>query len=80
MTKIFPAKTTLRPILPSDQHWMREWMTNHWDAEFILVHGERIYPAEFRREKSHWADDLPHLRRFSASTALSRTRELAVRW
>ncbi len=37
---------TLRPIIPSDRPWLRQWMTDHWGAEWMIVHGEHTYPAE----------------------------------
>lgn len=37
---------TLRPITDTDRPWLRQWMTAHWGAEWMIVHGERIYPAE----------------------------------
>jgi GNAT superfamily N-acetyltransferase len=37
----------LRPLTASDRPWLRQWMTDHWGAELMIVHGEQLYPAEY---------------------------------
>ena len=38
---------SLRPLADIDRPWVRQWMSNHWGAELVVVHGEQCYPAEF---------------------------------
>jgi ribosomal protein S18 acetylase RimI-like enzyme len=38
---------SLRSIVDADRPWMQQWMIDHWGAELVIVHGERLYPAEF---------------------------------
>jgi GNAT superfamily N-acetyltransferase len=37
---------TLRPLTDTDRPWVRQWMSDHWGADLMVVHGEQIYPAE----------------------------------
>ncbi len=37
----------VRPLLEADRPWVRQWMVDHWGAELVIAHGERIYPAEY---------------------------------
>jgi GNAT superfamily N-acetyltransferase len=37
---------SLRPLADADRPWVRQWMSDHWGAELMIVHGEQLYPAE----------------------------------
>jgi DNA-3-methyladenine glycosylase I len=37
---------SIRPLTESDRPWLREFMVEHWGAELMIAHGERLYPAE----------------------------------
>lgn len=30
----------LRPLVPADRDWVRDWMVAHWGSEWMAVHGE----------------------------------------
>jgi DNA-3-methyladenine glycosylase I len=36
----------IRPLTESDRPWLRQFITEHWGAELMVVHGEQFYPAE----------------------------------
>ncbi len=36
----------LRPLTASDRPWLRRFITEHWGAELIIIHGEQLAPAE----------------------------------
>jgi DNA-3-methyladenine glycosylase I len=37
----------VRPLVDSDRPWVRQWMSDHWGAELMVVRGRQIYPAEY---------------------------------
>jgi NCAIR mutase (PurE)-related protein/ribosomal protein S18 acetylase RimI-like enzyme len=36
----------IRPITPQDKDWVKAYIKQEWGAEFVVVHGERYFPAE----------------------------------
>jgi len=38
---------SIRPFGNVDRPWVRQWMIDHWGAELMIAHGDKIYPAEF---------------------------------
>jgi ribosomal protein S18 acetylase RimI-like enzyme len=36
----------LRPLQPGDRDWVREFTAQQWRTDFLVAHGEILYPAE----------------------------------